>query len=213
VGLIGPNGAGKTTLVNALMGDLRPSAGRVLIGGADVSRWAPHRRFRAGLGRTFQIAHPFPAMTALESVAIGPLARGDTVADAEERAIEALSLLKLGHLARRPMRELNSVDAKLVELARLAASDLRIVLLDELLAGLVPAERSFILKALDEVSTASGWTVLMIEHLISDVRSFCPRVVVLVSGSIIADGDTSAVLADERVIEAYLGRRWAEAVV
>jgi branched-chain amino acid transport system ATP-binding protein len=152
-------------------------------------------------------------MTALESVAIGPLARGDTVPDAEERAVEALSLLKLGHLARRPMRELNSVDAKLVELARLAASDLRIVLLDELLAGLVPAERSFILKTLDQVSTASGWTVLMIEHLISDVRSFCPRVIVLVSGSIIADGDTSAVLADERVIEAYLGRRWAEAVV
>jgi branched-chain amino acid transport system permease protein len=213
VGLIGPNGAGKTTLVNALMGDLRPSAGRVLIGETDVSRWSPHRRFRAGLGRTFQIAHPFPAMTALESVAIGPLARGDTVADAEARAVEALSLLKLGHLARRPMRELNSVDAKLVELARLAASDLRVVLLDELLAGLVPAERSFILRTLDEVSSASGWTVLMIEHLISDVRSFCPRVIVLVSGSIIADGDTSAVLADERVIEAYLGRRWAEAVV
>jgi ABC-type branched-subunit amino acid transport system ATPase component/ABC-type branched-subunit amino acid transport system permease subunit len=213
VGLIGPNGAGKTTLVNALMGDLRPTAGRVLIGGVDVSDWAPHRRFRHGLGRTFQIAHPFPAMTALESVAIGPLALGHGVVDAEARAGEALSILKLGHLARRPMRELNSVDAKLVELARLTASDVRIVLLDELLAGLVPAERSFVLKTLDNVSTASRWTVLMIEHLISDVRSFCPRVIVLVSGSIIADGETSAVLADERVIEAYLGKRWAEAVL
>ena len=213
IGLIGPNGAGKTTLVNALMGDLRPSAGRVLIGGADVSKWPPHRRFRAGLGRTFQIAHAFPAMTALESVAIGPLALGHSVVDAEDRAIQALGILKLERLARRPMRELNSVDSKLVELARLAASDLRIVLLDELLAGLVPAERSFVLSTLDEVSAASGWTVLMIEHLISDVRSFCPRVIVLVSGSVIADGETSAVLADERVIEAYLGRRWAEAVL
>ncbi len=213
IGLIGPNGAGKTTFVNAIAGDLAPSAGRVLIGGTDVSRWAPHRRFRHGLGRTFQIAHPFPAMTALESVAIGPLAIGSSAREAEEQAAEALALLRLTHLAERPMRELNSVDSKLVELARLAASELRIVLLDELLAGLVPAERRFVLGTLDAISSSRNWTVLMIEHLISDVRSFCPRVAVLVNGSIIADGPTKDVLRDERVVEAYLGKRWAETVV
>lgn len=213
VGLIGPNGAGKTTLVNAISGDLRPTSGRVLVDGVDVSKWPPHRHFRHGLGRTFQIANPFPAMTALESVSIGPLALRAKEKEAEDRAWAALTKLRLSHLANRRMRELNSVDSKLVELARLAASDLKVVLLDELLAGLVPGERRFILHTVDEISSEDDWTVLMIEHLISDVRSFCPRVVVLVEGQIIADGDTAQVLRDQRVIEAYLGKRWAMAVV
>jgi branched-chain amino acid transport system ATP-binding protein len=211
VGLIGPNGAGKTTFVNCIAGEIRPAEGAVFRGDVDVTGWPVHKRFRHGLGRTFQIASPFPAMTVIDSVALGVLAITGHTKQATEQAIDALESLRIAHLAQRPMRDLNAVSSKLVELARLIAVNAELVILDELLAGLVPGERSFVLDVLDELSNEAHWAVLMIEHLIHDVRRFCPRVVVLVQGEVLADGPTQAVLEDSRVIAAYLGSAWAKA--
>jgi branched-chain amino acid transport system ATP-binding protein len=138
VGLIGPNGAGKTSLVNSLSGEIRPTSGRVLLGGVDVSRSAPHRHFRHGLSRTFQVAHPFPALTVIDSVMLGPLSAGQSVPASAERGFEALRTLGLARDADREMADLNPVTAKLVELARIIAAEPTVVLLDELLAGLLP---------------------------------------------------------------------------
>lgn len=213
VGLIGPNGAGKTSLVNTLSGEIRPARGSVLIGGADVTRTPPHRRFRLGLSRTFQVAHPFPHLSVMDSVMLGPLASGVSRPQAAERAAESLSLLGLIAQADREMAELNPVSAKLVELARIIAAQAKIVLLDELLAGLMPAERTYVLDTLIDISASQRWGTIMIEHLIADVRRFCQRLAVLVDGELIADGPTNEVLADPRVISAYLGESGVAEVV
>jgi branched-chain amino acid transport system ATP-binding protein len=205
LGLIGPNGAGKTSLVNSLSGEIRPTSGRVLLGGVDVSRSSPHRHFRHGLSRTFQVAHPFPALTVIDSVMLGPLSSGETVAASAERGFEALRTLGLEQETDREMADLNPVTAKLVELARIIAADPKVVLLDELLAGLLPAERREVLDSLIEISESRSWATVMIEHLIGDVRRFCTRLAVLVDGGLIADGPTAEVLADPKVIAAYLG--------
>lgn len=205
VGLIGPNGAGKTSLVNTLSGEIRPARGSVLIGGADVTRTPPHRRFRLGLSRTFQVAHPFPHLTVMDSAMLGPLASGKSRSEAAARAAESLSLLGLIAQANREMAALNPVSAKLVELARIIAADAKIVLLDELLAGLMPGERTYVLDTLIDISSTQRWATVMIEHLIADVRRFCQRLAVLVDGELIAEGPTNEVLADPRVISAYLG--------
>jgi branched-chain amino acid transport system ATP-binding protein len=211
VGLIGPNGAGKTTFVNCLAGEIRPAGGSVLRDDLDITKWPVHKRFRYGLGRTFQIASPFPAMTVIDSVALGALATTGSARQAREQAIAALELLRIADLGKRPMRDLNSVSSKLVELARLIAANAELVILDELLAGLAPGERSFVLDVLDDLSTRTHWAVLLIEHLIHDVRRFCPRLVVLVDGEVLAEGPTDSVLEDTRVISAYLGSAWAKA--
>ncbi|GAA1857324.1 ABC transporter ATP-binding protein [Pseudonocardia ailaonensis] len=205
IGLIGPNGAGKTSLVNSLSGEIRPTSGRVLLGGVDVSRAAPHRHFRHGLSRTFQVAHPFPALTVIDSVMLGPLSAGSSVAEAAERGYDALAALGLDDVSDKEMSDLNPVTAKLVELARIIAAEPKVVLLDELLAGLLPAERRQVLDKLIEISESRSWATVMIEHLIGDVRRFCTRLAVLVDGTLIADGPTAEVLADPAVIAAYLG--------
>lgn len=205
VGLIGPNGAGKTTLVNAIAGEIRPDSGSVSMGGVDVTGLPPFRRFRTGLARTFQVAHPFPALSVLDAVMLGPLAKGMSLSDAADAAQSALSTLGRQGDGEKSMRALNPVSAKLVELARIVASQPSVVLLDELLAGLLPTERKRILEVLTEVSSTNSWATVMIEHLIGDIRTFCDRVVVLVQGTVLADGPTDSVLADQSVIEAYLG--------
>jgi branched-chain amino acid transport system ATP-binding protein len=207
LGLIGPNGAGKTSLVNTLSGEIRPASGRVFLDGQEVTRQAPHRRFRAGLSRTFQVAHPFPGLAVIDSVMLGPLSAGESLSRSAERGHEALRSLGLERDADREMRDLNPVTAKLVELARIMAAEPKAVLLDELLAGLMPAERTEVLDCLIEISETRSWATVMIEHLIADVRRFCGRLAVLVDGTLIADGPTAEVLADPHVITAYLGEK------
>ncbi|MGD9530877.1 MAG: ABC transporter ATP-binding protein [Pseudonocardia sp.] len=208
IGLLGPNGAGKTTLTNLVTGDLRPSEGEVLLDGLAITTRRPHARFRLGLARTYQVANPFPALTALDSVMIGALAGTTHVSAARATARDALALLGLDGKAGTPMSSLNIVEMKKVELARIIASDASVVFLDEVLAGLRPAEIGDLLDVVEELAGRHGLTVVMIEHLIGAVMRFCARLIVMNEGAVIADGPADEVARDDAVIDAYLGARW-----
>jgi branched-chain amino acid transport system ATP-binding protein len=210
VGLLGPNGAGKTTLVNCVCGELKPSEGEVVLGQETVTGLAPHRLFARGLARTYQVVNPFPKLTALESTSLGALAHTRDVREAEEAADEALRELGLRDKRDVPMRQLNIVEMKEVELARIFAGRPTVVFLDELLAGLRPSEMSALLDVVGDVAGRQGWTVVMIEHLVGAVLRFCGRLVVMNEGRVIADGPAEQVARDEAVIDAYLGPKWRQ---
>jgi branched-chain amino acid transport system permease protein len=217
--LIGPNGAGKTTLFNAVCGVGRLSAGRVAIGGVDVSGWQPHRIAALGVGRTFQNARLFGEMTVLENVVAGAFRteRGDAAGDllglprslrerraANERARATLARLGLEHVAATYAKDLPFGDRRRVELARAVAADPWLLLVDEPAAGLNAAERATLHEDLLRLRDA-GTTLLLIEHDMRLVMAISDRVMVLEFGRTIADGDASAVRSDPAVIAAYLG--------
>ncbi|WP_448624400.1 ABC transporter ATP-binding protein [Geodermatophilus sp. URMC 64] len=208
VGLLGPNGAGKTTLTNLVAGDLRVSVGDILLRGEALRKSRPHDRFRRGLARTYQVANPFPAMTALESATLGALVHTRNVKEAEAAGAEALDMLQLSHTLSTPMRELNIVEMKEVELARIVASRPALVFLDEVLAGLRPTEISDVLDVVESLAARHNWAVVMIEHLVGAVMRFCSRLIVMNEGRVIADGAAEDVAHDEAVIDAYLGSKW-----
>lgn len=211
VGLIGPNGAGKTTLVNLLTGVFRSSAGSVRFDGEDVTRQRPHQAARRGLCRTFQIVQPFPAMTVLENVAAGALFAGGaaTRAEAEAKAMEHLTFVGLGPMARTPAQSLTLPNRKRLELAKSLAMRPKVLMLDEVNAGLNAGEIDGALDLIRKIS-ASGVTILLIEHLMKVVMSLSHRVLVLHHGQLISEGDPASVVKDETVIEAYLGAKFAE---
>lgn len=208
VGLLGPNGAGKTTLTNLVTGDLNVSVGDVLLRGSTIRKKPPHERFRRGLARTYQVANPFPAMTVLQSAALGALVHTRDVKAAEAAGADALSTLQLGRIQSTTMSELNIVEMKEVELARIVASQPSVVFLDEVLAGLRPSEITDILDVVEALAAQHHWAVVMIEHLIGAVMRFCDRLIVMNEGRVIADGPAQDVAHDEAVIDAYLGAKW-----
>ena len=210
VGLIGPNGAGKTTLVNLITGVLGPSAGSIVFRGRDVSRQRPWQAARSGLARTFQIVQPFPQMTVLENVAAGALFAGaaSSRAQAEREAMEHLEFVGLADQALRPATALTLPSRKRLELAKSLAMKPKLLLLDEVNAGLNTAEIDKAL-ALMRTIAARGITILLIEHLMKVVTSLSTRVLVLHHGELISQGAPQAVLEDPKVVEAYLGSKFA----
>jgi branched-chain amino acid transport system ATP-binding protein len=208
IGLLGPNGAGKTTLTNLIAGDIKPTDGEVCLDGEPVTGRPPHQLFRRGLARTYQVANPFPALTVMDGVMIGGLARTRDVASARAAARSALELLNLGGRGETPMRSLTIVEMKTVELARIVASGASLIFLDEVLAGLRPNEVDDLLDVLDALAHEQGLTVVMIEHLIGAVMRFCERLIVMNEGAVIADGPAEDVARDDAVIDAYLGAKW-----
>lgn len=208
VSLIGPNGAGKTTLFNLLTGQLAPSGGVLRYEGNDIGRLRPYRRARIGFGRTFQISQTLTSMTVLENAMIGAFRQHSGLAAAAKRAEETLAMVGLAHSARRRSGELTLGERRRLEVARALAMSPRIVLLDEVMAGLNQTEVQEIVQLVLRLNS-EGVTFLVIEHNLKVVRAFSQRVLVLNRGQLLAQGSPDAVLSDPAVIEAYIGKKAA----
>lgn len=212
VGLIGPNGAGKTTFVNVVTGVLKPTAGSIEFGASRIDGLRPDLVAREGIARTFQIVQPFPRMTVRENVAAAAMFAGGirSKADAAAIADEHLVFCGLGREADKVASSLSLAGRKRLELAKSLAVRPKLLLLDEVNAGLNGSEIDDALRLISTIA-ARGVTVLLIEHLMKVVSQSCTRIAVLHQGRLIADGAPGAVMRDETVIEAYLGRRYADA--
>jgi ABC-type branched-subunit amino acid transport system ATPase component len=208
VALVGPNGSGKTTLVNLLTGSLRPTSGRVIVAGRDTTNLPPHRIAHAGVARTYQIPRPFASMTVRDNVAMAVMFGRvpGQLAPARRVAAEHLAVVGLGHLADAYPSALNLHQRQLLEMARALATAPKVLLLDEALAGLNPAEIDNAVAVIRRVQ-ATGVSIVIVEHLLRVVKALATRVVVLDRGTCLADGDPETVLADPAVVAAYLGRR------
>jgi branched-chain amino acid transport system ATP-binding protein len=205
--IIGPNGAGKTTLFNLVAGDLAPDAGEIHFDGRRIDGLPPERICRAGLARTFQIVRPFPDLTVLDNVAIGAMLHIPRMADARAAARDVLQRLDLadrgGHLA----RSLTLPDRKRLEVARALATRPKLLLLDEVMAGLRPTETDRIVSLLRDINREHGVTIVLIEHVMRAVVALADRAHVLHHGATIAQGTPAEVIRDPAVIHSYLGTK------
>jgi branched-chain amino acid transport system ATP-binding protein len=204
VGLIGPNGAGKTTLFNGITGQFPVDGGRVVLDGDDLTNRPPEAIARAGIARTFQLVKVFREMTALENVMVGAFLRRRARGEAAARAAAALETCGLAGRADLPAGDLTVAEQKRVEIARALATEPKLIVLDEALSGLTPAETQQALAVLRRLREG-GLSLLVVEHVMEVIMPLSDRVVVLDAGQRIAEGSPEAIARDPRVIEAYLG--------
>jgi branched-chain amino acid transport system ATP-binding protein len=220
-GLIGPNGAGKTTLFNIIAGNLQPSSGQILLDGEDVTGLPPHLLFKKGLLRTFQLAHEFSTLTVLENLMMVPdhqlgeslmsawFSHGEVKrqeAEIRERAMEVIGFLNMTHVAQELAGNLSGGQKKLIELGRTMMVDAKVVLLDEVGAGVNRTLLSEIGDAIVRLNKERGYTFCMIEHDMDFIGKLCDPVIVMAEGTVLAEGTAEEVRSNEAVIEAYLGR-------
>ena len=208
VGLIGPNGAGKTTVFNLISGIHTADKGTVTLDGREISRLPAHRRSLAGIGRTFQVVRPFE-MTVLENVMVPALARDKRAAQARQTALAALEMMSIAALADALPGSLTLAQRKRIEVARALATQPKVLLLDEVLAGLNPTEVAENLPIIRQVRD-QGVTIIFIEHLMDAVMKVSERVLVMEQGALICSGSPAEVTSDACVIKAYLGEEDAQ---
>jgi branched-chain amino acid transport system ATP-binding protein len=203
--VIGPNGAGKTTLFNMIAGVLVPDAGTIVFDGARIDGLAADAVCRRGIGRTFQIVRPFHGLTVEDNVIVGAVLHRMHVADARARAQELLRRLDLYDKRHQRASALTLPDRKRLEVARALATDPKLLLLDEVMAGLRPTETDRMVAVLHDLNRESGLTIVLIEHVMRAVLALASHILVLHHGAAIAQGAPQAVVRDPAVIESYLG--------
>jgi branched-chain amino acid transport system ATP-binding protein len=210
LGLIGPNGAGKSTFFNCLTGDLVSTSGKVLFEGQDITALPPEARARLGLARTFQVPQTFEGLTVLENVMIGAFLRHHRRADAERRARAVLERVGMARLANAPASSLGTPGRKRLEIARAVATEPKVLLLDEAMAGLTAREVQLAIDLVRDIHR-SGVTLVIVEHIMEVIMALASRVMVFHQGKEIARGAPREVTSNPAVIAAYLGSRAAKA--
>jgi branched-chain amino acid transport system ATP-binding protein len=203
--LIGPNGAGKTTIFNVIAGVYTPTAGTVTLDGRTISGLRPDRACDAGVGRTFQIVKPFKGLSVLENVTIGALHRRARLADARAAAEDILQRLGLHDRRHQLAENLTLPDRKRLEVARALATEPKLLLLDEVMAGLRPTEVDVMVAFLRELNAETGLTILLIEHVMRAVMALAAEVTVVSYGEKIAEGTPAEISRNQAVLDVYLG--------
>jgi branched-chain amino acid transport system ATP-binding protein len=207
LGLIGPNGAGKSTLFNLVAGTYRPTSGRIRFDGRDITRLPPASRCKLGIARTFQVVKSFETMSVLENVVVGALVRHVSTRAAREEAYRVLDVTGLTRRAEANARDLTPPEKRRLEVARALATQPKLLLLDEVLTGLTPAEAQKGVELVRKIRNL-GVTVVMVEHVMEVVMPLVDRAIVLDLGRVLVEGAPQAVVRDPKVIQAYLGDRF-----
>jgi branched-chain amino acid transport system ATP-binding protein len=207
LGLIGPNGAGKSTLFNLVAGTYRPTSGRIRFEGRDITRLPPAVRCKLGIARTFQVVKSFETMSVLENVVVGALVRHVSTRAAREEAYRVLDVTGLMRRAEANARDLTPPEKRRLEVARALATQPKLLLLDEVLTGLTPAEAQKGVELVRKIRQL-GVTVVMVEHVMEVVMPLVDRAIVLDLGRVLVEGAPQAVVRDPKVIQAYLGDRY-----
>jgi branched-chain amino acid transport system ATP-binding protein len=205
LGVIGPNGAGKTTLFNLITGDVPSSRGQIVFDGADITTLPPHARSRLGIGRSYQIPHPFATMSVFENLLVGSIFGGGAAErQSYKRCSDVLKITGLYEKANAPARSLTLLQRKRLEMARALAMQPKLLLLDEIAGGLTEHECAELIETIKDIH-ARGTTIVWIEHIVHALISVAGRLIVMDYGQILAEGEPRAVMGDSRVREVYMG--------
>ncbi|NIS61701.1 MAG: ATP-binding cassette domain-containing protein [Proteobacteria bacterium] len=210
VGLIGPNGAGKTTLFNCIAGYYKPTSGKVFFNEQNITGWPPHRVAKMGIARTFQAMKVMPLLTVEENIMVGAFCRTANRQNATMDARGILELVDLAGEAHALPTELPIASQKRIELARALATKPKLLMLDEVAAGLNPLETKEIIETLHRIKEERNLTLFLTEHVMEFIMTISQRVIVMAAGGKIAEGPPDQVAKEKRVIEAYLGERYAK---
>ncbi|HIT32853.1 MAG TPA: ABC transporter ATP-binding protein [Candidatus Enterenecus stercoripullorum] len=206
LGLIGANGAGKTTLFNMISGVLKPTSGTITFDGVEIQKKKAHEICKMGIGRTYQIVQPFTTLTLLENVLAGALMRHPRVADAREVAEGIIDMLGISHLKNTKGASLTLIQLKRMEIARALATEPKVLLLDEVMAGLNPGERVELLETMQKIKE-TGISIIIIEHIMKVIMTLADRAYVLNQGCLIAEDTPQKVMEHPDVIKSYIGER------